>query len=52
MARIGRKRGAYSFLVRKLEGDRLPGRPNRRWDDNIKTNLQEVGWRHGLFDLA
>ena len=23
-------------------------RPRRRWEDNIKTGLQEVGWRHGL----
>jgi len=33
----------------KLEGKRQLGRPRRRWEDNIKTDLQEVGWdRTGL----
>jgi hypothetical protein len=34
--------------VRKLEGKKLLGRPRRRWEDNIKMDLQEVGWGHGL----
>ena len=41
-------RGAYRVLVGKPEGKRPLGRPRRRWEDNIKTNLQEVGWGHGL----
>jgi hypothetical protein len=28
------------------------GRPRRRWEDNIKTDLQEVGWGHGLIGMA
>jgi len=39
--RCGR-RGVYKFLVRKPEGMRTLGRPRRRWDDNIKKDLQEV----------
>jgi hypothetical protein len=37
-------RNAYSLLVGKPEGKRLPGRPRRRWVDNIRMNLGEVGW--------
>jgi len=37
------RRGAYRVLVRKPEGKRPLGRPRRRWD-NIKIDLQEVGW--------
>jgi hypothetical protein len=33
----------YRFLVRKPEGKRLLGRPKRRWEDNIKMDLQDVG---------
>ena len=33
----------YSVLVGKPEGKRLLGRPRRRWEDNIKMDLQEVG---------
>ena len=33
----------YSVLVGKLEGKRPLGRPRRRWKDNIKVDLQEVG---------
>jgi len=35
-------------LVRKREGKRPLGRPRRRWEDNIKTDPQEVEWGHGL----
>jgi len=35
--------GVYRFLVGKPEGKRPLGRPRRRWEDNIKMNLQEVG---------
>ena len=40
---IGEKRGVYSVLVGKPEGKRPLGRPRRRWEDNIKMDLQEVG---------
>jgi len=33
----------YKFLVGKPEGKRPLGRPRRRWEDNIKMDLQEVG---------
>jgi hypothetical protein len=45
VARIGERRGAYRVLVGKPEGRRPLGRPRRRWEDNIKMDLQEVGWR-------
>jgi hypothetical protein len=35
--------GVYRILVRKPEGKRPLGRPRRRWEDNIKMDLQEVG---------
>jgi hypothetical protein len=44
VARMGEKRGAYTILVGRPEGRRPLGRPRRRWEDNIKTDLQEVGW--------
>jgi hypothetical protein len=43
-ARIGESRGLYRVLVGKLEGKRTLGRPKRRWKDNIKMDLKEVGW--------
>ena len=43
MARMGQGRGVYRFLVGKPEGNRPLGRPRRRWEDNIKMDLQEVG---------
>ena len=43
VARMGERRGVYRVLVGKPEGNRLLGRPRRRWEDNIKMNLQEVG---------
>jgi hypothetical protein len=43
VARIGEGRGVYRVLVGKPEGMRPMGRPRRRWEDNIKLNLQEVG---------
>ena len=42
MARIGRGRGVYRVLVGKPEGKRPLERPRRRWEDNIKMDLQEV----------
>jgi hypothetical protein len=36
-------RGAYKVLVGRPEGKRPPGRPRRRWEDNIKMDLTEIG---------
>jgi hypothetical protein len=44
VARMGEERGAYRILVGRPEGRRPLGRPRRTWEDNIKTDLQEVGW--------
>jgi hypothetical protein len=43
-----KKRGAYRVLVGKPEAKRPLGRPKRRWEDNIKMDLQAVEWGHGL----
>ena len=43
VARMGERRGIYRVLVGKLEGKRPFGRPRRRWEDNIKMDLKEVG---------
>jgi hypothetical protein len=40
---MGERRGVYSFMVGKPEGKGPVGRPRRRWKDNIKIDLQEVG---------
>jgi hypothetical protein len=39
-----KKRNAYRILVGKPEGKRPLGRPRRRWVDNIKIDLGEIGW--------
>jgi hypothetical protein len=39
-----KKRNAYRLLVGKPEGKRPLGRPRRRWVDNIKMDLLEIGW--------
>jgi hypothetical protein len=41
---MGEGRGAYRVLVGRPEGRRPLGRPRHRWEDNIKMDLQEVGW--------
>ena len=43
VARMGEGRGVCRVLVGKPEGKRPVGRPRRRWEDNIKMDLQEVG---------
>jgi hypothetical protein len=48
VARVGENRGAYRTLVGRPEGRRPLGRPRCRWDDNIKMDLQDIGWGHGL----
>ena len=42
VARMEEGRGVYKVLVGKPEGKRPLGRPRRRWEDNIKMDLQEV----------
>jgi hypothetical protein len=46
-ARMRKRTGANRVLVGKPEGMRPPGTPRRRWEDNIKIDIQEVGWGHG-----
>jgi hypothetical protein len=41
--RMGEGRGVYRVLVRRSEGKRPLGRPRRRWEDNIKIDLREIG---------
>jgi hypothetical protein len=43
VARMGEKRNMYRLLVGKLEGKRPLGRLRRRWIDNIKMDLLEIG---------
>jgi len=43
VARMEERRGVQSVLVGKPEGKRPLGRPRRRWEDNMKMDLQEVG---------
>jgi hypothetical protein len=44
---MGEDRGVYRVLVEKPEGKRPIGRPRRRWEDNITTDLQKVGGGRG-----
>jgi hypothetical protein len=53
---MGEVRGAYNILVGRPEGRRPLGRPRRRWKDNIKMDLWEVGfgdvdWIHLAQDM-
>jgi hypothetical protein len=50
VARMGEGRGVYRFLVGNPEGRRPLGRPRRKWEDNIRMDLQEVGC--GCVELA
>ena len=53
VARMGEDRGVHRMLVGKPEGKRPLGRPRRRWEDNIKMDLQEVGGgREDWMELA
>ena len=47
VARMGDDRGVHSVLVGKPEGKRPLGRQRRRWEDNIKMDLREVGGGRG-----
>jgi hypothetical protein len=44
VARMGEGRGAYRILVGRPEGRRPLGRTRHKWEDNIKSDLQEMGW--------
>jgi hypothetical protein len=44
VARMGEKRNAHKLLVRKPERKRPLRRPRRRWVDNVRMDLLEVGW--------
>jgi len=43
VARMGQDRSLYRILVGKLEGKKPLGRPRRRWENNIKMDLQDLG---------
>ena len=47
VVRIGSRRGVCKVLVGKPDGKRPLGLPRRRWEDNIKMDLQEVGGGRG-----
>jgi hypothetical protein len=46
---MGEKRNTYKVLVGKPEGKIQLGRPISRWENNIKTELREIGWGYGLY---
>ena len=48
VARMGESRGVYRVLVEKPVGKKPLGRPRRRWEGNIKMDLQEMGF--GVMD--
>ena len=52
VARMGEGRGVHRVLVGKPEGKRPLGRSRRRWEDNIKMDLQEVGAGGDWMELA
>jgi hypothetical protein len=52
VARTGEWRGVHRVLVGKPKGKRSLGRPRRRWEDNIKMYLQEVGGGGDWMELA
>jgi hypothetical protein len=43
VARMVERRGVYRVLVGRPGGKRPPGRPRRRWEDNIKMDIREIG---------
>jgi hypothetical protein len=49
---MGERRSAYRVLVGKPEGKSPLGRPRHRWENNIKMDLQKVGWGMDWIDLA
>ena len=51
-ARMGEDRGVHRVLVGKPEGKRPLGRPRRRWENNIKMDLEVGGGREDWMELA
>ncbi|KAJ4439141.1 hypothetical protein ANN_15098 [Periplaneta americana] len=51
VAHMGESRNAYRVLVGRPEGKRPLGRPRRRWEDNIKMDLREVGYKLVVADV-
>jgi hypothetical protein len=47
-----KKRDAYRILVGRPERRRPLGKPRRRWEENIKMDLQEVGWGMDWIELV
>jgi hypothetical protein len=45
VARMGEERNVYRVLMGKPEGKRPLGRPSHRWEDGIRMDLREIGWR-------
>jgi hypothetical protein len=45
VARIGEEKNMYRVLMGKPEGKRPLGKPRRRWEDGIRMDLSEIGWR-------
>jgi len=52
VARMGERRGVHRVLVGKPEGKRPLGRPRRRWENNIKMDVWEVGGGGDWMELA
>ena len=52
MSKYGERRDVYRVFVGKVKGKRKLGRPRRRWEDNMKMALQEVGWGMDCIELA
>jgi hypothetical protein len=52
VARVGEGRGVYRVLVGRPECKRPLGRPRRRWEDNTKMDLREIGIDGGELDSA
>jgi len=52
VASIGERRGSFKVMVWKTDGNRPLGRARRRWEDNIKVDLQEIVWAMDWIDLA
>ena len=52
VARVAERRVEYRALVGKREGRRSLGRPRRRWEDNIKTDIRDVRWGMEWISLA
>jgi hypothetical protein len=48
VTRMGESRRVYRVLVGKPESRRSLGRPRRRWENNIRIDLPELKWGHGL----